>query len=627
MFCRMRNSVLNAGLQFPGISEKKVLCGKVIRISSISSVLFIFLLTFFSQKLQSENDKYFDYIYVNANTGQSSGGHTAVRIGELVYHFQFYPDEIFHFVRESWKGFLFVYGSLDSRSIYLRRVRVSEKTYAFLSDELNRFYLTRNMQISLYESLKRDLEMAELAQTGGTFPLRGAGYFQTNAGKSKGLAVFAKYLSDIRSVRFRKISLDESAVPQHTGRNSFFRLGFGYSENIISETAFLEIERIISGNFTLKEGTFFERKITDPLKKKKILNNYKIFKKNLFLSLDTLFRERDGRNYYRIITSLSRFLVIEKSLEENRILVLKTFPESSDYYVKNEKNDENELAVTRKILGRFAENAENLFASSETPDEMDFSLYEDSCNREQNFHDPEKVRLSFERMYPSLSEKREISPLHRTDENKREAFRTALLNYENTLRTLYPFDLIRENCTTEIWNLLISISENEKDVLTELLREEEKLERSRFDFVPFYSYEVFGRKMKSVKKTSYGSYRKRYVSGQSLMKRIREDFTPFSSVYRSTGYDSFFIAFTDDTVILRPLYGILNLGAGSLYSAGAVFYAPFDRGNRLKKGMESILFSLPELIFFNIRKGTFISAEDYDRIFFGEDFGREETDR
>ncbi|HMV80040.1 MAG TPA: hypothetical protein PLJ29_05030 [Leptospiraceae bacterium] len=597
------------------------------RVRKFFPVLFIILLPFPAADLRSEDNKYFDYIYVNANTGQSSGGHTAVRIGDLVYHFQFYPDEIFHFVRESWKSFLFVYGSLDSRSIFLKRVRVSEKTYSFLSDELNRFYLTRTMQISLYEVLKRDLEMAELAeQADAVFPLKGAGYFQKKTGTAEGLGKLRRYLNDIRSVQFGKVFLDESKIPVHTDRNAFYRLRTGYSESVIAETAFREIEKIISEDSVLKEGAFFERKLHDPERKRRVLNNYKIFKSAVLAGLDRLVRERDGRNWYRILASLSRFLVLEKSISENRILVLKTFPETADYYAKNKKDAETEIVSTRKILERFADSAEIQFTSAENPDEMDYSLYEDSCNREENFNDSEKVRLSFERMYPSLSENRKIRQEYRTDENRRKAFREALLSYENTLRTLYPFDLIRENCTTEIWNLLISVSEKEADVLSELLREGERMERSRFDFVPFYSYEVFGKKMKSVKKASYESYRKRYVSGLKTGAKFKEDFTLFSSVYRYSSQDSFFLMFTDDTVLLRPLYGILNLSAGTLYSAGAVFYAPFDRAKRLKKGGESLLFSLPELIFFNIRKGTFISAEDYDRIFFGEDFGTEETD-
>ena len=69
---------------------------------------------------------------MNANTGQSSGGHSGIRLGELVYHFQFYPDQIFHIVREPWSEFRYVYGIQENRTIKIRKISISKETFDFL---------------------------------------------------------------------------------------------------------------------------------------------------------------------------------------------------------------------------------------------------------------------------------------------------------------------------------------------------------------------------------------------------------------------------------------------------------------------------------------------------------------
>jgi hypothetical protein len=42
---------------------------------------------------------------------------------------------------------------------------------------------------------------------------------------------------------------------------------------------------------------------------------------------------------------------------------------------------------------------------------------------------------------------------------------------------------------------------------------------------------------------------------------------------------------------------------------GGLFAAPFDGGRELRAGWSGALFSLPELLFCNVRKGTFRDVE------------------
>ncbi len=54
-----------------------------------------------------------------------------------------------------------------------------------------------------------------------------------------------------------------------------------------------------------------------------------------------------------------------------------------------------------------------------------------------------------------------------------------------------------------------------------------------------------------------------------------------------------------------PLYGAVNLVWAIGEAAAGAVTAPFDGGRRLVRGSSGALFSLPELAFFNVRKGSF----------------------
>ena len=55
----------------------------------------------------------------------------------------------------------------------------------------------------------------------------------------------------------------------------------------------------------------------------------------------------------------------------------------------------------------------------------------------------------------------------------------------------------------------------------------------------------------------------------------------------------------------RPLFGAVNLVVGIAASAVGLIALPVDGGATLWAGLKGALFSLPELFFQNIRKGSF----------------------
>jgi hypothetical protein len=48
----------------------------------------------------------------------------------------------------------------------------------------------------------------------------------------------------------------------------------------------------------------------------------------------------------------------------------------------------------------------------------------------------------------------------------------------------------------------------------------------------------------------------------------------------------------------------MNFVTGLGASAAGLFTLPIDGGDLLRAGLKGVIFSLPELVFFNIRKGS-----------------------
>jgi hypothetical protein len=100
-----------------------------------------------------------------------------------------------------------------------------------------------------------------------------------------------------------------------------------------------------------------------------------------------------------------------------------------------------------------------------------------------------------------------------------------------------------------------------------------------------------------------------YAQENPLHVYLRETNTVTSTVYRRNPDDPLFLFFTDEMVWTRPVFGALNLLAGIGQTLSGLLTWPLDGGHALRAGPRGALYSLPELAFFNIRKGSL----DYGR--------------
>ena len=198
-------------------------------------------------------------------------------------------------------------------------------------------------------------------------------------------------------------------------------------------------------------------------------------------------------------------------------------------------------------------------------------------------------------------------------------------NYENKflqeLAEHYRYDLITRNCVTELFRTIDQalLQQNKSDVdpskQDELLMKE-SMKRlggnisASYNFIPFVSFQSVQEHYKVTTSAVLSSYRgqqleKLYARNNGLMVSLRESNTFTSTLYTYNPDDAFFVFFTDDNLVLRPIFGLFNTAAGIGQSLFGFLSWPFDSGKNLKSGATGVLMSLPELLFFNMRKGSY----------------------
>ncbi|WP_459990474.1 hypothetical protein [Methylosoma difficile] len=185
----------------------------------------------------------------------------------------------------------------------------------------------------------------------------------------------------------------------------------------------------------------------------------------------------------------------------------------------------------------------------------------------------------------------------------------------------YQYNLITRNCVTELFKTINQalLQQNNQGINPSNQAERVKQESTQrlggtlstdFNFIPYVSFQSVQDHYNVTASSVINSYRNQqldmlYARNNGLMNVLRESNTFTSSVYPYNPDDAFFIFFTDDNVTVRPVLGLFNTAAGIGQTVFGIFSWPFDAGKNLSAGATGILMSLPELVFFNIRKGSY----------------------
>ena len=560
-----------------------------------------------------------DFIYVNANTGEAAGGHTAIRLGSTVFHYQFFPQGQFLLVRESWTHFRYVYNELRNRSIFVAQTSLTPQVYAKLRNHFTRLLMVQQQDLDQLQDAETQLSLlTQLASGAEQLEMDFVGLFDAESvGDADTLHLYKRtqqqlgrdYLKDLRQQVETK--LVDLAADYETESN-------GISWAVMLQALLLEREflQLLETGASLTQDSVLgsamgATKLT--VKQRSIFEGYQ---EKLAVSVVGLLQSQRLDRSRSLMLQTARYLVVSRSLATGTLLTLDPFSSRANLVTVKQKK---ELQGLQAQLQQNVLQATHGFLTETAYPDIAYAILESSMGRGHEIASATRHK-NVARVEPGILLPTRKGSVSITEQFLPRGKLSALINgnqvkvsqLQQQIDERYAYDLLMRNCATELLRALNSAFVDKTTGQRELggwLEPDDGLV-----FIPSQFYSQIAARYPIQEEEFFPSRRLRkmdkfYRQDDNLRVWLRESNTLSSTVYMPRAEDTPFLFFTDDTLLLRPVQGIANLLWGAANSVGGVFTLPVDGGERLHQGMRGMFYSLPELMFSNIRKGTYGFAE------------------
>lgn len=610
----------------------------------------------------------FNYLYIEAGEGNSSGGHTAIQFGDDIYHYQHVDSGLIRLFKQEQSGFHFTYRYLQNRPMHLSRIEVSEDSFDLLRDQFKWRFLTQERQFKLLNDLHKErffirhlLRKATAGQavvdadSATVLRLKGVGLFYPEPGhqsqqadsksaKQQSLSVQSlrqkaeqRYGQDFLQRRRAMIEAQiKTLAPSHwpainpdSADEKFPAPIYSFTERYSDYlTALFAIKALVEAPPLHADALLVANrpafKISDA--ERRILQE---LRNDLETSLVKALDSNRPDWGYAVLVNMARYIAIDASLQSGYWVVIDDFAEDSerirpDQYLEHGDRIRILTGDAKAALNQARQSA----ASRQRLTEAEYSQIEMAANRYIELLNSEQrhgFRYNGEKALPSKSIGFPDGPVPNLTPEQLTTALSALDNIENslleTLQQNYRYNLLSRNCVTELFGtineaLLKPYRSGAELLGLEALTIKESVQRlggyveSSYNFIPFVAYQSVLDHYHVTESRDLDSYRglelaKLDASRNDPITALRESNILSSRLYRYNPDDALFVFFTDDHVLLRPFFGLVNTGAGIGQSIYGMFSWPLDSGKNLQSGATGILMSLPELFFFNMRKGSY----------------------
>jgi hypothetical protein len=589
----------------------------------------------------------FDYLYIRAHEGNASGGHAAVRFGDDTFDFQ-HDGRWVRMRREDSRRFQHDYRVLQNRSIAVSRVAASPETVTRLRETFERRRIAQTRQLELLAELDGDLALLDALAAGDAapVPVRGAGFF-ADAGDSHGPApavlsllreaiarrhgsgfLAARCDATARALREEPpraldpsaIALDPVAVP--FADDALVRR-FARALAALSACDLLaRPRRLLSG---VRAG---ERLAPDPwLALDADLRARVLAARAALLDAATgLAASRRPDWGEALLLAAARLAAIDESLAAGRLVMLDAFPADAKRFEVGSRR--------RALLPALMDDARRDFIAARERvvnrdgfRESAWNALERAVSRLAELRAVDAGRASL-RVHrgPMLPEGVALVSLPRPAAPRAElergaaAGRAARGAYERALEDRYRYHVVQRNCVSELFRTIEAAlasmpgapPASDRESIRAFVAEESRRRLGGYvaplasaNFVPFVSSQHVREHWRMAEQIQLPSVREHAAQRDGTWTAaLRESNVVTATSYEPAEDDGFFVFFTDGAWPLRPLLGAANLAAALARSGVGVVQLPFDGGDGLREGLGGALWSLPELFFTNIRKGT-----------------------
>jgi hypothetical protein len=608
------------------------------------------------------------YLYINASEGSASGGHAALKMGDEVFHFQHVPPGLLRLRRDDYAQFRDQYADRENRTIQMHHVEVSEATLDLLRERFNRILLIEDEQFDRRDALENDRRLlaallrlsrlgAAQSSQANRLVLRGAGLFlpdgwhysenaQDNLAQpvDASLArlagrVGAAYGNGFLRAKSAEVLFRLKAI-QPLGYDSqaavlaedqFRSADYGFSGRYADGLSALAALRVLALGLPLRAGLLMRPKGAEFLLSDAERRGLALYRSQLEDRLLGLLHSSRPDWGLPMMLGMARLIALDGSIVSGRWVMLNLAEPHNAGVEPAAGPPGNQYAAFAASRTRFFA-AKAVLAGAETMGEWAYVQMEQAANlfaergnalREgrlahvDGMNSMPSYPASVELVLPAMNPARLQAQLDSLDDYR--------LIYESRLADLYSYNLIGRNCASEIFRVIgqaMRESGGRNPPLDGLAGAEgmAELESTRrlggyarglgLEFIPFLSFRIVGETWRVSSTEVEPSYRLRELWQAKTLENplwvgLRESNVFSSSLYQWHGGDPAFVFFTDDLFVARPLAGGFNVAAGLAQSLSGLLALPWDGGENLLMGVKGVLISLPELFFFNIRKGSF----------------------
>lgn len=599
--------------------------------------------------------KSLEYIYIDSSVDEAAGGHVALGLGGTVFHYQYYPEGYFLLVKEEWDEFRYQYNDLQNRSLAIASIPVSAEAYEKISTQFLTRYLLQQKRFGYLEQLNLEEMFYQAMSTGnGAVSVPGLGFFSADL-KDDVLANSLKdFIEKRRGRGYLKSLLRTTEKQLQTAREHLQpELLQDPVLNLYLPTLFPERKSQQYVELFILHQAISTLLDCPPVLPRMLLKasaeignlssaelaTLRRYQEHLSVSILSLLESsRPGRGRAILLQS-ARYQAMSRSIEEGVLVTLDPFSANAelvsvdelmsvDISVQDDGAVDTAILISDKQASagsqrtyfdqlrhemlRDAQGGKNYFFSSTENDAIALSKLETSLGRLWEIDQAQKSRIMRREEGNHLPAKsRQVRDSYCPERQEIDRFidisRTSRQRLESQLLQVYSYDVVIKNCVTELFATVYSALQAKAQVEHELGGYLEP--GDYFSFIPFQSFRQVQRVFPVSSIEILPSFRKRQLAEryqqQGPHALLTESNTITSTIYSPWEQDSVFLFFTDDVLWLRPVYGVSNIVYAGVGALGGILSLPIDRGSLLRRSVRGIFFSLPEIGFMNIRKGTF----------------------
>ncbi len=617
------------------------------------------------------------YVSMGSNEGVASGGHSGIRLGGLVFHFERQTGGLLRMRREDFESVRHRYSALENRTMVVRSVSVSPDTYRLIHEEFTLRYAVQEQHVRAHDLLRADrhlLEATLAARTGARSPgpvvLEGVGLFfdqvelpgiaaggADRAGAdlvSPALDGFRRrvaaalgegFLAGARTRIARDLDAlrpdPDDAPLRPIAADRPPAASYALSQRYRDGVTLLAALAVVEGARPLRDGSLVGAGGMGPRLDGGDLELIDRLAVAQEASLLRLLRSARPDRGFPLLVGMARLVALDESRRSGRWQFVDSLPA-------------NVTVIRGARLARYPDLAHGLLAEARDDFEAARATLRAPGDAGGRFPEGDWAALEaagghFQRVLGSVHERRDLpfagaAPLPSRSAVLRQPRLAALGTDElraslgaarrreewhaEALERLYGYEVFTKNCVTEIFDTIdaafaravteaatrdgvsLSRAELEERVAEESVRRLGGHVEGAPNFLPAAAAIAVERAWRVDERVEIPSHRRSmlarmYEQQNFLRVFLRESNTLTSTLYRWTQDDSTFLFFTDDALVPRPLFGALNLVTGLIAAAAGLVRIPIDGGDLTVSGLKGAFFSLPELAFLNIRKGSF----------------------